>query len=66
MAQGMNLLRYPCERGLVEEYERQGHRVVIRKNRNGWLRWRLDDRKTEINTLAALTRINIDLAPKGR
>ena len=63
MAIGIELLHYACQQAMVVEYEtRLNAKVVIRKNRNGSLRWRMGSCKTEVNTLTAMERLNIALA----
>ena len=67
MATGIELLHYDCDRALVREYEQAtGHTVSVRKDRNGWLRLKLDGRKTEVTMLRASQLMHIALAPSSR
>lgn len=59
MATGIELLHYGCQREMVAQYESYGHTATIRRNRNGWLCWKLDQRKTELCTRDAMERIEI-------
>jgi hypothetical protein len=62
MATGLNLLPYAYQQSLCERFEAQGHgTVAVRRNRNGSLRLRLGERKTELCVHDAMHRIEVAL-----
>ena len=60
---GINLLTHACQQEITRRFVAMGHRVQIRRDRNGSRKVRLDGRRTELCLRDALERMEAVVFP---